>query len=65
MLWCVTSGGCGIGTAQITAHFWLFQKFLRVKVVFDLLIGDLFNERLDEIIEPLETLRAEQEAAST
>jgi len=33
--------------------------------VTDLLIGDLFNERLDEIIEPLETLRAEQEAAST
>ena len=32
--------------------------------VTDLLIGDLFNERLDEIIEPLETLRAEQEAAS-
>ena len=33
--------------------------------VTDLLIGDLFNERLDEIIEPLETLRAEQEAASS
>lgn len=33
--------------------------------VTDLLIGDLFNERLDEIIEPLETPRAEQEAASS
>ena len=32
--------------------------------VTDLLIGDLFNERLDEIIEPLEILRAEQEAAA-
>ena len=33
--------------------------------VTDLLIGDLFNERLDEIVEPLKILRAEQEAAST
>ena len=33
--------------------------------VTDLLIGDLFNERLDEIIVPLKTLRAEQEAASS
>ena len=33
--------------------------------VTDLLIGDLFNERLDEIVEPLEILRAEQETAST
>ena len=33
--------------------------------VTDLLIGDLFNDRLDEIVEPLEILRAEQEAAST
>ena len=33
--------------------------------VTDLLIGDLFNDRLDEIIEPLEILRAEQEAASS
>jgi len=27
--------------------------------VTELLIGDLLNERLDEIIDPLETLRAE------
>jgi hypothetical protein len=28
------------------------------------LIGDLFNDRLDEIIEPLDQLRAEEQAAS-
>jgi flavin-dependent dehydrogenase len=28
--------------------------------VTDLLIGDLFNDRIDEIIEPLEQLRAEE-----
>ena len=33
--------------------------------ITDLLIGDLFNELLDEIIDPLETLRAEQKAASS
>ena len=32
--------------------------------VTDLLIGDLFNDRLDEIIEPLDQLRAEEQAAS-
>ena len=31
--------------------------------VTDLLIGDLFNDRIDEIIEPLEQLRAEEAAA--
>ena len=31
--------------------------------VTDLLIGDLFNDRIDEIIEPLEQLRAEEAAS--
>jgi hypothetical protein len=32
--------------------------------VTDLLIGDLFNERVDEIVGPLDELRAEEAAAA-